>query len=49
MTIGYNWKAGSYADTSWATTAWRAIALTFASLISRTHAIAFSDRTQGVD
>jgi hypothetical protein len=48
MAIGYNWAEGSYADSSWATTAWRDLAILFTPVIERTHIIAFSNRTQGV-
>lgn len=48
MAIGFNWAEGSYANSSWVTTAWRDLEIVFYPLAERTHIIAFSDRVQGV-
>lgn len=49
MTIGYNWSSKAFKDTTWVTGSWRAISTFYASLLTRTHAIVFSDRLQKVE
>ena len=57
MAIGYNWAEGSYADTSWTTTAWALVALVWVTAkdrvqavigYTRTQIVAFSDRVHAV-
>lgn len=40
MTIGINWAEGSYADTSWASSAWQSVVIEFNAILKRIHIVA---------